>query len=169
MQKINSTDLKNLLKEKKVILIDVREPSEHRSKSIEQAHLIPLSEICIEKIPDLTKPIVIHCHSGKRSIAACEKLLLQNSSLNIYSLDGGIVAWESAGFDLKKSCAQILPLAQQTQLMIGSILLIGSFLGFFVNEIFYTISTLIGIGLIFSGLSGWCGMSLLLSKMPWNK
>ena len=169
MQKIHAEDLKKLLDEDKAILIDVREPSEHQSKSIPCASLIPLSEICLQKLPKSSKKIVIHCHSGKRSLAACEKLIRENSSLNVYSLDGGILAWEQAGFELKKSCSRVLPLNQQTQITIGGLSLIGCFLGFSINQLFYIIPTIISCGLIFSGLSGWCGMSLLLSKLPWNK
>jgi hypothetical protein len=28
---------------------------------------------------------------------------------------------------------------------------------------------LIGAGLIFAGLSGWCGLAKLLGAMPWNQ
>jgi hypothetical protein len=31
------------------------------------------------------------------------------------------------------------------------------------------LSALIGAGLLFAGLSGWCGMAKLLGVMPWNR
>ena len=42
-------------------------------------------------------------------------------------------------------------------------------LGALFNPEFYLLSGLIGAGLIFAGVSGFCGMARLLTLMPWNK
>jgi len=31
------------------------------------------------------------------------------------------------------------------------------------------LSGFVGCGLMFAGISGWCGMAKLLGAMPWNK
>ena len=98
MKTIKVEELKKWLDEDKVLLIDVREPSEHKSESIEGAHSIPLGELSVEKLPLKSKPIVLHCRSGKRSSDACAKLLAQDPMLEIYSLEGGITEWKQAGF-----------------------------------------------------------------------
>lgn len=98
MKTITASQLKAKLDKDEVLLIDVREPAEHRSESIEGACLIPLSEITLEKLPSLKRPMVIHCRSGKRSADACEKLLAIDPTLNIASLEGGIIAWSQAGY-----------------------------------------------------------------------
>lgn len=152
-----------------VLLIDVREPAEHRSECIEGARLIPLSEINLEKLPSTEKPIVIHCRSGKRSSDACAKLLKANPSLDVASLEGGIVAWGQAGYHIKKSDSNILPLDRQTQFAAGCIIFLSTLLGAFIHHLFYLVPGFIGAGLMFAGLTGWCGMSKLLAKMPWNK
>lgn len=51
----------------------------------------------------------------------------------------------------------------------GSLVLLGIILGVFMSSGFYWLSAIIGLGLLFSGLTGWCGMAILLGKMPWNK
>jgi adenylyltransferase/sulfurtransferase len=74
-------------------LIDVREPFEYEIARIEGARLIPLGEIT-ERLDELKReqPIVLHCHSGKRSAQAA-RLLLQRGFTRVYNLEGGIDAW----------------------------------------------------------------------------
>ena len=46
---------------------------------------------------------------------------------------------------------------------------IGVTLGWFVHRGFFGLSAFVGAGLVFAGLTDFCGMGLLLAKMPWNK
>ncbi|MEB3701755.1 Rhodanese-like and DUF2892 domain-containing protein [Candidatus Bealeia paramacronuclearis] len=169
MKTITSDELKKRLKYAEVVLIDVREPGEHKSECIEGAHLIPLSEICIKKLPTSLLPIVIHCRSGKRSQEACKKLLAENPNLEIYTLEGGISAWKELGGEVKTQGRNVLPLDRQVQVAVGFLAFSGVMLGTFVNSGFYVIPGFIGLGLVFAGLTGWCGMAKILAKMPWNQ
>jgi rhodanese-related sulfurtransferase len=74
-------------------LIDVREPFEYEIARIDGAKLIPLGEIA-ERLDELQReqPIIIHCHSGKRSAQAVG-LLQQRGFAKVYNLEGGIDAW----------------------------------------------------------------------------
>src|SRR5436189_6150153 len=74
-------------------LIDVREPFEYEIARIDGAKLIPLGEIA-DRTDELQReqPIVVHCHSGKRSAQAV-RLLQQRGFSNVYNLEGGIHAW----------------------------------------------------------------------------
>jgi adenylyltransferase/sulfurtransferase len=74
-------------------LIDVREPFEFEIARIDRAKLIPLGEIA-ERADELQReqPIVVHCHSGRRSAQAV-RLLKQRGFANVYNLEGGIDAW----------------------------------------------------------------------------
>jgi len=74
-------------------LIDVREGFEYEIARIDGARLIPLGEIA-ERADELPRdrPIVVHCHSGRRSAEAV-RLLQQRGFGNIYNLEGGIDAW----------------------------------------------------------------------------
>jgi molybdopterin/thiamine biosynthesis adenylyltransferase/rhodanese-related sulfurtransferase len=74
-------------------LIDVREPFEYEIARIDGAKLIPLGEIS-ERLDELSgeQPIVVHCHTGKRSAQAA-RLLQQRGFANVYNLEGGIDAW----------------------------------------------------------------------------
>jgi sulfur-carrier protein adenylyltransferase/sulfurtransferase len=74
-------------------LIDVREVFEYEIARIDGAKLIPLGEIA-DRLNELQRerPIVIHCHSGRRSAEAV-RLLQQRGFANVYNLEGGIDAW----------------------------------------------------------------------------
>src|SRR5437867_7717234 len=74
-------------------LIDVREPFEYEIARIDGAKLIRLGEIA-ERADELPRdrPIVVHCHSGRRSAEAV-RLLQQRGFGNIYNLEGGIDGW----------------------------------------------------------------------------
>src|SRR5213592_944827 len=74
-------------------LIDVREPFEYEIARIDGAKLIPLGEIA-DRLNELQheRPIVVHCHSGRRSAEAV-RLLQQRGFSNVYNLEGGIDAW----------------------------------------------------------------------------
>lgn len=98
---MTADDLQGKLLNQEVLLIDVREPEEHQEGCIAQAQLIPLAEISCAKLPQTGLPIVIHCHSGKRSMTACRKLLAEDPTLQLYNLDGGIMAWEESGYEIQ--------------------------------------------------------------------
>ena len=74
-------------------LIDVREAFEYEIARIDGARLIPLGEIA-ERTDELERdqPILVHCHSGRRSAQAV-RLLKQRGFTNVYNLEGGIDAW----------------------------------------------------------------------------
>ena len=89
IKNIDAKTLKNWLDNDQAILIDVRQPAEHRSQKIDKAKLIPLDEICKEKLPEIgDKKLVLHCQGGKRSLSACQKLLNENLDIELYNLEG---------------------------------------------------------------------------------
>lgn len=75
-------------------IVDVREPYEYAVANIGSIH-IPMGEIC-DRVAELPsdKNIVIMCRSGKRAEAVANVLITDHSMMNIYILDGGILAWK---------------------------------------------------------------------------
>jgi rhodanese-related sulfurtransferase len=170
VKNIEAKTLKKWLDKNEAIIVDVREPAENKAECIKQARLISLGEIKKDKLPDINgKKLVIHCLSGKRASSACEKLLKEDPSLEIYNLEGGINAWKESGFKVESSGKFFLPLDRQVQLTIGLSVLIGSILAYFVNPYFNFLTGFFGLGLTFAGLTGFCGLAMLMAKMPWNK
>ncbi len=151
-------------------LIDVREPVEYRGENIPGAMLVPLATVSKETMPDHAgKKLVVHCQSGKRAEAVAKKLLEQNPDLEIYNLEGGIAAWKNAGLATNKAGGFFLPLDRQVQLAIGLCVLTGSLLGYYATPAFFMLSGFFGLGLMFAGITGWCGLAMLMARMPWNR
>lgn len=168
MKTITVDALKKLLDQDDVVLIDVREPAEYRSENIEKSHLIPLGKVSLDQIPS-GKKIVVHCRSGGRSAEACRKLLKERPEMEIYSLEGGISAWQEAGYPVQSSGVKMIPIDRQVQIFAGFLISLGMLLGAFYDSDFYIIPAFIGLGLMFAGMTGFCGMAKLLAKMPWNQ
>ena len=170
LKTINAATLKHWLDKDEAVLVDVREPSEHAAQSIPGAKLMPLSALSVQALPPLPgKKLVLHCKAGRRGASACEKLLSEKPDLELYNLEGGISAWEQAGYEIKTSGRFFLPLDRQVQLVIGLGVLTGSMLGYISNPAWFLLSGFFGLGLINAGLTGWCGMAILMAKMPWNQ
>lgn len=165
---IPSPELQRLISEGSCRLIDVREPVEFSEEHVDGSYLIPLGELegrCGEI--DKAKPVVVMCRSGTRGQKALSKL--QTLGFNdVQNMEGGILAWKSSGLPVECSPRKMLPLMQQVQLVIGLGVLTGSILAITVNPLFALLSAFFGAGLTLAGSTGWCGLALLLAKMPWN-
>lgn len=170
VKNIDPVTLKSWLDKGEAVLIDVREPSEHAAENIPVAFHLPLSRVSTSALPDASrKKLVIHCKAGKRGNAACEKLLAEDPNLELYNLEGGMDAWTQAGHEIASSGSFFLPLDRQVQLTIGAGVLTGVILGYVAHPGFLLLSALFGAGLINAGLTGWCGLAIVMAKMPWNQ
>ena len=170
LRTVDAATLKNWLDKGEAVLVDVREPGEHEAAYIPGAFHLPLAKVSKSALPDASaKKLVIHCKAGKRGGMACEKLLAEDPNLELYNLEGGLDAWAEAGHEVKTCGKFFLPLDRQVQLTIGIGVVAGSLLGYFVNPAWLLFSGFFGLGLINAGLTGWCGLALLMAKCPWNR
>jgi len=85
-----------------VILIDVREQWEYDEAHIPNITLIPMSEIAnrLDEIPK-DKEVILTCRSGNRS-GQVTNLLQQNGFDNVHNMQGGILAWQQAGYAVER-------------------------------------------------------------------
>lgn len=170
MRPVDAATLKRWLDAGEAMLVDVREPAEYDSERIVGATLLPLSGFSKAALPPHAgKKLVFHCRKGGRSGSACQKLLSEDTDLEIYNLEGGIDAWGAAGLPVARGGRKILPLDRQVQLTIGLCLLISSLCGYFFSPNFFLLTGFFGAGLTFAGLTGICGLAMLMARMPWNK
>jgi rhodanese-related sulfurtransferase len=156
---------------RKIALLDVRTPVEHEEMRISGSRLMPLDQIDAAAVKSATagaEQCVLICRSGKRAETAFQKLQAAGCD-KLAILDGGVLAWESAGLPLERTQRKVLPLMRQVQLIIGLLALVGSVLALTVHKNFALIPAFLGCGLTMAGATGWCGLAILLSKMPWNK
>ena len=165
--RITAQSLADRLARRDVTVIDVREPMEYASGHISGSLNIPLSRISQADLP--RGPLVLVCQSGKRSAKALNQLLQQGHPHPVADLVGGLPAWQQAGFSISKFRNAPLPLMRQVQIVAGSLVLLGVILSQTVAPGWIWLSGFVGAGLVFAGISGFCGMARLLAVMPWNR
>lgn len=150
-------------------IIDVRTGAEFESQHIAGSRLIPLDKI-EERAKDVMAtpaPRLILCQSGNRATTAKEKLEQMNIG-GLSVITGGIGAYITAGGEVEKG-KNIISLERQVRIVAGVLVILGIVMGYFINPTFLILSAFVACGLIFAGITDWCGMGLLLAKMPWNK
>jgi rhodanese-related sulfurtransferase len=155
-----------------VQLLDVRTPGEFAAAHVPGAKLIPLDELdaaafCRERAAD-GSPVYVLCQSGGRARRAIEKLERAGVQ-GCVLVEGGTQAWIDAGLPVNRGASRVLPLMRQVQITVGFLSAAGAALALTVNPRFALIPLVVGCGLLFAGLTGFCGLALLLAKMPWNK
>ena len=152
-----------------VAFINVCTPAEFKERHIEGVRNIPLDTLD-QHVDELNakSTVYIHCRSGNRGRQAIEKLDKLGVTAELVNVEGGLMAWQEAGL-ATKSLTNRMPIMRQVLLAAGSLILIGFIGAHTVYEGLRFIIPVVGAGLVFSGLTGWCGMAMFLSKMPWNK
>ena len=150
-------------------VIDVREFSEFNSERIADAQLMPLSnfEKHADEI-DHSKPVFLMCRSGKRATQAAEKLAAKGFT-DIHVIQGGMTAWSGADLPVVKGESKVWSIERQVRFTAGLLVLTGVVLGSIVTPYFFILSGFVGAGLTFAGATDWCGMGMLLARMPWNQ
>ncbi len=85
-----------------VLVLDVREQWEYDEGHIAGVELIPMNEIPVrlDEIPT-DKEVVVTCRSGNRS-GQVTQYLQEQGFTNVHNMQGGILAWESAGFAVER-------------------------------------------------------------------
>lgn len=94
-----------LINRQDAAIVDVREPGEFKTGHIPNARNLPLGQLG-ERTKELDKlkgrPILLACASGNRSVSAAGSLRKAGFE-QVYSLAGGLGAWQQAGMPVEKS------------------------------------------------------------------
>lgn len=154
-------------------LLDVRTPAEHAEMHVPGVHLMPLDRLDTERLLNADgfskgAPVYLLCKSGGRATQAAEKLE-KGGFAHCCVVEGGTQAWADAGLPVERSGSKMMSLERQVRIAAGTLVLAGVILGTWVHPALYGLSAFVGAGLIFAGLTDWCGMGLLLGRMPWNQ
>lgn len=157
---------------KTIELIDVRTPVEFQELHVEFARNVPLDRldpkaIQAERNGNADQPLYVVCRSGSRGKQACDKFVAAGMT-NVVNVEGGTLACEAAGLPVVRG-KKTISLERQVRIAAGSIVVIGSALGFFVHPYFIGLAAFVGAGLVFAGITDTCGMGMVLARMPWNQ
>ncbi|EKE75777.1 rhodanese family protein [Oceanibaculum indicum] len=152
-----------------MLLIDIREPDEYAREHIRGARLIPLNAIDAEDLTaEQRRPVCFTCRSGNRTAFNATRLLAKGFH-EAYVLEGGLDGWKKAGLPVHFNPRAPLDLMRQVQIAAGALALAGAVLAATVSPWFILLSGFVGAGLVFAGVTGFCGMARLLKLMPWNR
>ncbi len=153
-------------------LLDVRTPAEYAGARLTQARNVPLDRLNPGTIAGLSlpegKPVYLLCQAGKRAAMAAEAFAAAGRDVGVV-VEGGLNAWTAAGLPVEKGTGGVISLERQVRIGAGSLVLLGVLLGHFVHPGFYWLSGFVGAGLVFAGVTDFCGMALVLAKCPWNR
>ncbi len=154
-------------------IIDVRTPVEFAEVHVPAAKSVPLDSLQPETLHEtqhfsFERPVYILCRSGQRAAKAADQLVKAGYPNSIV-VEGGTLAWIEAGLPVTRGKTKVISLERQVRIAAGSIVLTGVLLSQLVNSSFIWLSGFVGAGLVFAGISDWCGMGLLLAKAPWNQ
>ena len=104
IRNLNPAEAIQLMNRENGIVVDVCEPKEFSAGHIVHAINIPLSQIGargreLEKYRE--RPVILSCRSGNRSLKAA-LLLHKQGFARVYSLAGGITAWQRDNLPVEK-------------------------------------------------------------------
>jgi len=172
---INVENAKQLIDSGEAVLIDVREPDEFKAEHIAYALSVPLSTLedgfAMLQIPS-SKTILFQCLKGSRGQIACQRIQGLGSCNNkVMNVEGGIEAWKQHSLPVINVAVATskISVMRQVQIIVGFLVAFCVLIGFAGMSIGFVLAGFFGAALFAAGVSGWCGMALLLSKMPWNK
>lgn len=151
-------------------LIDIRSPDEFARSHIQGAMCVPAESLSDTHPAIVGKDVVIfHCLSGMRTAQNANKITACTSNCTAYVLDGGLNAWKKAGLPIHTDHTKPISIMRQVQIVAGSFVVLGVVLGVSVSPWFLALSAFVGTGLMFAGLTGFCGMAKLLALLPYNR
>ncbi|WP_271103564.1 rhodanese-like domain-containing protein [Pseudomonas tohonis] len=155
-------------------LVDVRSPAEYRAGHIAGARNEPLGNLDPARLAERLRgeglgsgdELYLICQKGQRARQAAERLSALLPGVQV--IEGGTDACLACGMPREGSGGG-LELQRQVQISAGSLVLLGVVLGTWLHPGWYLLSGFVGAGLTFAGLSGTCGLALVLARMPWNR
>ena len=153
------------------VLIDVREADERARERIPGSHHLPLSKLDEADVAaHRGQAVIFHCRSGARTQAQGARLAAKTGeACETYLVSGGLDAWRKAGLPTEVDRRQPIEMQRQVQIGAGSLAFAGTLLGLTVSPWFFAVPLFVGAGLMFAGITGFCGMALLLQRAPWNQ
>ena len=170
LRSIGPHEAKRLMDEG-AILVDIREADEYAREHIPGGRHLALSQFDNAEIAaHHGRAVIFHCRSGARTRSNAAALAAKvDESCDVLILEGGLDGWRKAGLPTEVDRRRPLELQRQVQIGAGGLALLGTILGLSISPWFFAIPLFVGAGLLFAGLTGFCGMAVLLERAPWNR
>ena len=101
---IGTLEATRLMNQGTTLVLDVRDEKEFASGHLPRARHVPLKELeqrAAELAKFKEKPVIVTCRTGPRA-AAASRVLKRAGFSNVYTLKGGVSAWQQASLPLEK-------------------------------------------------------------------
>ena len=168
MASIAPVELQQKIESKEdVLLIDIRSSADFSSVHAAGSVNVPMGVLDKSHVPSQNdKEVFLFCKGGVRVKTACTKLMDAGAE-NVVVVEGGTDAWVAANLPVNRG-KNSMSLERQVRIAAGALVLTGVGLSF-LHIGFISISAFVGAGLMFAGITDFCGIGLLLAKCPWNR
>ena len=157
-----------------VHLVDVRTAAEYADGHAVGALSLPLDQVDAPRIratldaeAGKKRPVYLICASGARAERAAARLHAQGME-RLVLVKGGTEAWTKQRLPLQRT-SRLPSLERQTQIALGALILLLLAKASLLHPVFYALVGLMGAGLLVAGVTGRCGFTALLARMPWNR
>ncbi|MFP1824717.1 rhodanese family protein [Lonsdalea quercina] len=154
------------------VLVDIRLIDEYAREHIPHSVSCPMASLNADKLREVlsgANSVIFLCLSGMRSHQHRAQLAEAAGTAQSYLLSGGLQAWKRAGLPIVKGERPSIDIMRQVQIVAGGTVLAGVILGQVMHPAFYWLAGVFGAGLLFAGISGYCGLARALMRMPWNR
>ena len=172
MKTVTLSEIQQLIQSGRSLnILDVRTPAEFARVHARGARLMPLSDLTAAAVAARRgqdgEPVYLICQSGSRAAKAWQTLTDAGVE-SVCCIEGGTAAWEALGLPIERGASTVISLERQVRIVAGSLVFLGTVLAWRIHPLFLCIPALVGAGLIFAGVTDYCGMGMLLARMPWN-
>jgi rhodanese-related sulfurtransferase len=153
-----------------LVVVDVRSPGEFKAAHIRGSYNIPIDALpaVASQLGGLRdETVALVCRTGMRATQA--ETILQGAGVqSVRVLPGGIDGWEQAGLSLDRGRG-VWSIERQVRAIAGGLVLTGVLGSVAVNRKLLWLSGFVGGGLLFAGLTDFCGMARVLMLLPFNR
>jgi rhodanese-related sulfurtransferase len=105
MPEVSAAEAKQIIDQGSQV-VDVRTDVEFAAGHIPGARHIPVADLQREASGlDRDQPVLLYCRSGNRSGPAADAFAA--SGWDAHSIEGGLIAWDEAGFELEPAGAAV--------------------------------------------------------------
>ena len=87
----------------------------------------------------------------------------------VYNVEGGLRAWQAAGYGVKRDVRTPWPLERQERVAAGVLMLVSVLLAMFVARPFGWLGVVVGAGLSLAAVLDSCALEMLMARLPWNQ
>lgn len=169
LNEISAEELNKLIiNNSQITLVDVRTAGEFNSTHINGSKNLPLGSTDLKNLnrENQNDQIIFICQGGSRAKSACSEFTKETNS-SAFILVGGLNSWLEKGFPVIKGAGSI-SMERQVRIAAGLLVFLGTSFSIMISPLFIVIPIIVGLGLMFSGITDTCGMARVLAYMPWN-